>query len=184
MNDRRAFTLLELLATTAIIGVLAAFLFPLTGTMLDNARGAKCMQNLRQLYTGIRLYAADNNNKIPAAGGDPWHYQTKEYLESKENMSKVYVCPLDKNPASGVLTYDINSNLLGKSFAVLPGKTLLLTESSNIYNINGNAAQVNALLYNHAKRKAVNVLYVDGSSELRYSVPDSTSDPTLWKPSS
>lgn len=142
------------------------------------------MQNLRQLYTGIRLYAADNDSKMPASGGNPWHYQVKPYLESTVNMSKVFVCPLDKKPASGILTYDINSNLLGKSFSVLPGRTLLLTESSNTYNINGSAAHVKAILYNHSKGKAANVFYVDGSSELRSDIPDFTAEPELWKPTS
>lgn len=171
--------MIELLATVTVLCVLAALLLPLGNTVIDKARDMRCTQNLRQVYTGIRLYAAEHDNNIPDSSA-PWHHQVKGYVDSSPNLSKVFLCPFDKNPGA-ILTYDINKNLLGKSFTVIPGKTLLLTESSNTYNIDGSTAQIKALLYKHSGGTMVNVLYADGAVDPRSNVPDATADPTLWK---
>jgi prepilin-type N-terminal cleavage/methylation domain-containing protein len=59
------FTLIELLTVIAIIGILAAILIPVVGTVREKARGSVCQSNLRQLGIGVHLYAADNDDKTP-----------------------------------------------------------------------------------------------------------------------
>lgn len=61
----RAFTLIELLAVIAIIGILAALLFPMIGRMTASAEAAKCVNNLRQIGAAAVLYATDNDGYIP-----------------------------------------------------------------------------------------------------------------------
>jgi type II secretory pathway pseudopilin PulG len=51
--------LVELLTVIAIIGILAAILIPTVGKVRESAFVAKTTSNLRQLYNGNRLHAAD-----------------------------------------------------------------------------------------------------------------------------
>ncbi len=63
----KAFTLIELLTVIAIIGILAAILIPVVGAVRDSARGAKCASNVRQQLQGVLMFAADNDDQLPAA---------------------------------------------------------------------------------------------------------------------
>lgn len=69
-RPRRAFTLVELLTVIAIVGVLAGIVIVSVGAVRENARGASCLNNLRQISTGVFLYAADNGNRLPAPSTD------------------------------------------------------------------------------------------------------------------
>lgn len=60
----KAFTLLELLITIAIIAILAALLLPALNSARDKARGIACLSNLKQCGLAIHSYAADNNDYI------------------------------------------------------------------------------------------------------------------------
>jgi prepilin-type N-terminal cleavage/methylation domain-containing protein/prepilin-type processing-associated H-X9-DG protein len=63
----RAFTLIELLVTIAIIGILAAILFPVFARARENARRASCLSNLKQMGLGIMQYTQDYDERYPLA---------------------------------------------------------------------------------------------------------------------
>lgn len=65
----RGFTLIELLTVIAIIAVLAAILFPLAGSVREQARAADCMSKLHQLYVSARVYRDDEGAYPPALFG-------------------------------------------------------------------------------------------------------------------
>jgi len=56
---RRAFTLLEILVVVAIIGMLAAILFPVFSRARENARRSSCSSNLKQLGLAMNQYTQD-----------------------------------------------------------------------------------------------------------------------------
>lgn len=62
-----AFTLIELLVVMAIIGLLAALLFPVLHSARNQAKKDVCLSNLRQLGSAIVLYAQDYDDKLPYA---------------------------------------------------------------------------------------------------------------------
>jgi len=62
--SKRSFTLIELLVVIAIIAILAAMLLPGLKRARDFAKGTACLNNMRQCYVPLQLYAADFNGKI------------------------------------------------------------------------------------------------------------------------
>ena len=59
------FTLIELLTVIAIIGILAALIFPTVGKVRETAQRTVDANNLREIVKGATIYAADNNDRLP-----------------------------------------------------------------------------------------------------------------------
>lgn len=58
-RHRRAFTLTELLTVIAIIAILAAVLFPIFGTIREQARQSGTMSNMHNVYVAARMFNED-----------------------------------------------------------------------------------------------------------------------------
>ncbi len=66
----RGFTLIELLVVIAIIAILAAMLLPALSRAKQQAQGAKCISNLKQLSLAWIMYAGDNRSYFPPNGDE------------------------------------------------------------------------------------------------------------------
>jgi len=63
----RAFTLLELLVTIAVISILFAILLPVVGNIRERAMLSQSTTNLRELYLAVMLYSSEHGGRLPAS---------------------------------------------------------------------------------------------------------------------
>ncbi len=61
----RAFTLIELIITIAIMMMLAALVFVVIGPVIEKEHQVICLSNLHQIWSGLMLYKADNGGDLP-----------------------------------------------------------------------------------------------------------------------
>jgi len=93
----QGFTLIELLTVIAIIAILTAILFPIAGTVREQARASDCMSKLHQLWVSANVYKQDEGDFPPALFG---------YAEAVNNGQRVPWDPsvsteTDENGAAG-----------------------------------------------------------------------------------
>jgi prepilin-type N-terminal cleavage/methylation domain-containing protein/prepilin-type processing-associated H-X9-DG protein len=136
IQNKRGFTLIELLVVVAIIGILAAILFPVFARARENARRASCMSNLKQMGLAVMMYVQDYDETYPADyhedGAVPetgwwdtagrWYWQATIYPYVKN--IQVFRCPSSKFDASSnsrlrVANYGVNYFVIGPTSALI-----------------------------------------------------------------
>ncbi len=61
----RAFTIIELMVSIAVIALLIGLLVPVLATARDAARRTICLSNARQITTAINAFSAENQSRLP-----------------------------------------------------------------------------------------------------------------------
>lgn len=140
LSKKHGFTLVELLTVIAIVGVLAALAVAGLGSVRESARAAQCSSNLRQIFTGMRLFSTDNQNGIlrwvdQKPGATPGHdvlwYEALAFggYVPHYQSSRVWACESNVDGQYSVGETQLVSNLTlrhGMNYAinaVVPGKS-------------------------------------------------------------
>lgn len=102
----KGFTLVELLVSIGIIGILLALLMPAMSRAREQSKTIKCASQLRQVGIALNNYASNNKFHLPTwsqwhvvggngtgedTPGDGWTEQLSKYFTGP--LSQVYNCP-------------------------------------------------------------------------------------------
>jgi prepilin-type N-terminal cleavage/methylation domain-containing protein/prepilin-type processing-associated H-X9-DG protein len=94
-KSRGGFTLIELLVVVAIIGILAAMLFPAFARARENARRTSCLSNLKQIGLAFMQYTQDYDEAYPLTSfpstNISWTVSAQPYIKNLQ----LYRCPSD-----------------------------------------------------------------------------------------
>jgi prepilin-type processing-associated H-X9-DG protein len=197
----RAFTLIELLLTIAIIFLLVSLMLPAVSKGHDKVRRLRCISNLRQTGFGFLSFAHGHEDKFPmqvstnlggsaeflqagyAVNGDFYFsYRHFQPLAGELNDPKLLVCPADLRQPATNFTFLRNTNL---SYFVAANPELAQPDSilsgdrniAPVFNSIGRVGGYRYLTWTHElHRYKGNVLFADGHVEQLRDVLGQTND--------
>lgn len=133
-QQRRLFTLIELLIVIAIIAILASMLLPALNQARERGHATKCVSNLKNIGTASISYQSDNNDYllpysvvVDGTENYSWRYVlvNGRYLPS----TKVMFCPSNR--------YDNPDSLGNHSLYIYPNSYAIGYGNARFHSMNG-----------------------------------------------
>ena len=160
MKPRRGFTLMELLVVIAIIAILAALLLPALSAAKKRAMQAHCINNLKQLGTGMMMYINDDHDTFPGLASLHYGFQPTDWIYWRKNPalyppvekspivialaganSSLFRCPMDGSDTERIAQADADNGPYLYSYS-LTGYGLSLNSSTSNGDMNYGMASV------------------------------------------
>jgi prepilin-type N-terminal cleavage/methylation domain-containing protein len=147
------FTLVELLVVMAVIAVLAALLLPALSRAKAKAQRTACLNNLRQINLGVRMYSNDAGDATPSPGTAAASTNVMLLYSGYKDLMKNYVglngtsSPQDKLFACPADTFFPNffiTNVPASEYVPMSFHDQSFSDfSSYVFNGGNNAMQTN-----------------------------------------
>ena len=185
-----AFSLVELLVVTAVIGLLAGLLMPVLARSVDRAEAVSCVGNLRQWSLATGLYALDSAGFLPWDGAPngisttrAWYSDLPPLLGMKGYHEEgawrtnaraplgnpLWFCPSNPRRSNGNLLfhYCLNRELNGSGDHTVQTRLEEVAEPARtvwLFDNGGRAASAGrGNLHTQLHAGGANVLFIDGS---------------------
>ena len=123
-RGRKAFTLIELLVVIAIIAILAAILFPVFAQAREKARGAACLNNEKQIGTGVMMYSQDYDETFPIGAWNDtvsnpnrygrWYGDIAPYIKNLQIRN----CPSNPSVVDTTATWVVGGASWGSDYGI------------------------------------------------------------------
>jgi len=95
-NNKRSFTLLELLVAITIISILATLLSPIASKVLTKAKVILCVSKLKNIAYASKMYYNDYNS-LPSDQTGTLRAQLEPYIKNLD----IFICPSAPKPYTG-----------------------------------------------------------------------------------
>ncbi|EEF59315.1 type II secretion system protein [Pedosphaera parvula] len=157
-RGRQAFTVLELMVVVFIVVILATLILPMMSRPRSRSTSIMCVNNLKQVGLGFRMWAGDNSDI------NPMHYKTNDFDGAKYSNSKqmfiyfqvmsnelstpkIVVCPGDeKRSAATNFTSDFNSTKVSYFVGLDADETLPQSVLAGDWNLTNSVASKNGVV--------------------------------------
>jgi len=153
-----------------MLPIFAGLLLPALAKAKSKATAIRCMNNLRQLGLAARLYADENNERLPSAAN--WCDGLQKYVET----GKAFQCPLGNQGQRCHFGFNAQLSGVDRSKIEFPVQTVLFFETDGGWNVSGGREM---LLTQPRHLRTVALGFVDGHVEL---LNLSRLDNVRWKP--
>jgi prepilin-type N-terminal cleavage/methylation domain-containing protein/prepilin-type processing-associated H-X9-DG protein len=167
-GPRAAFTLIELLTVIAIIGILAAILIPVVGKVRDSAARANCVSNLRQIGTGIHLFADDHGGRMPGPYHAPILHSTtgtagatKHFTNDMADYYQEGASSLSEPTVIDILVSPTFRRRFGSDEEIRNGLSYRLNTADELFGNNSSGALPNPLLLHSIENPTMMWMVID-----------------------
>lgn len=183
----RGMSLVETLVVVAILAILATLALLAYEGVVSKSRDVKCLSNLRSLVQGTQLYISDNDGRLPYLGTNGqerwWHRRVYTYLTPNDyyqfpkDAEDIFLCPEDKSPVGGKISYGFNKRLAGLRQQQIEHNVIFIADADST-DLTGNGGNVYDFRADHNGRG--NVAMKDGSIVKYAEIPPPSEQIDLW----
>jgi prepilin-type processing-associated H-X9-DG protein len=173
----------------AVIGILAALLLPVISAAKKKARRATCLNNLRQINLGARMYSEDSSGSTPSPGTvtnmmdlySGYKALMKNYVGLKgasSSQDKLFTCPADLFFPSFFLTDASPFQYVQKSFhdeSFTDFSSYVFNGGDNVKRGNISRPGLTGVKLNSVKHPSRTALIMEGSAPGPWSWHDPSS---------